>query len=71
MSYEIYLTHMFFVLGLVRAYQAVGFSERSAWICYPVALLGAWLLGYVTDRFLSYPAERRLRVLFQKHFFRK
>ncbi|MFT9064561.1 MAG: acyltransferase [Acetobacter persici] len=71
MSYEIYLTHMFFVLGLVRAYKAAGFSERSAWICYPVALLGAWLLGYVTDRFLSYPAERRLRVLFQQRFSRE
>ncbi|GBR27604.1 acyltransferase family protein [Acetobacter orleanensis] len=68
MSYEIYLTHMFFVLGLVRAYHATGFSERAAWVCYPLALGGAWLLGYGTDRFLSYPAEHRLRALFTRWF---
>ncbi|KFL92174.1 acyltransferase 3 [Acetobacter malorum] len=68
MSYEVYLTHMFIVLCLVQAYQGAGFSERAAWVCYPVALGGAWLLGYGTDRFLSYPAERRMRGLFRRFF---
>lgn len=68
MSYEVYLTHMFFVLCLVQAYQGAGFSERAAWVCFPVALGGAWLLGYGTDRFLSYPAERRMKRLFQRFY---
>lgn len=68
MSYEIYLTHMFVVTFLVQAYRAASFSEQSSWLCFPVALGGAWLLGYGVDRLLSYPAERGMRTMFLRLF---
>lgn len=68
MSYEIYLTHMFVVIFLVQAYQAIGFSTQASWLCFPIVLGGAWLLGYGMDRLLSYPAERRMREIFLRFF---
>jgi len=61
LSYEIYLTHMFVVFAVVRAYRAFGGDERMGFLWYVPALPLCWLLGAAVERWLSLPAERWLR----------
>lgn len=61
MSYEIYLTHMFVVYAVVRAYRAWGGDAAHAWLWYLPALGLCWLLGSAVERWLSAPCERWLR----------
>ena len=61
MSYEIYLTHMFVVFAVVRAYRAWGGDPAQGWRWYLPALGLCWLLGAVVERRLSVPCERWLR----------
>lgn len=60
LSYEIYLTHMFVVFAVVRAYRAFGGDERLGFLWYVPALPLCWLLGVAVERWLSLPAERWL-----------
>jgi peptidoglycan/LPS O-acetylase OafA/YrhL len=61
LSYEIYLTHMFVVYGVVRAYKAMGSDISLGFLWYLPALPLCWLLGKVVERYVSTPAERWLR----------
>ncbi len=61
LSYEIYLTHMFVVFGLVRLFRASGGDLRTGWLWYLPVLALCWLLGYAVERILSGPSERWLK----------
>ncbi|WP_266183498.1 acyltransferase family protein [Dyella humicola] len=61
LSYEIYLTHMFVVFAIVRAYKATGGDPLLGFLWYLPVLPLCWLLGAMVARFISTPAERRLR----------
>ena len=60
LSYEIYLTHMFVVFAVVRAYRAWGDPARG-WLWYLPALGLCWLLGVAVERLLSTPCGEWLR----------
>ncbi len=61
LSYEIYLTHMFVVYGVVRLFKARGGDLRTGFLWYVPAILLCWLLGKGVERWLSTPCERWLR----------
>lgn len=61
MSYEIYLTHMFVVFAVLRAYRAWDGDLAHGWLWYLPALCLCWLLGSGVERWLSVPCERWLR----------
>ncbi|NCT85846.1 acyltransferase [Stenotrophomonas acidaminiphila] len=61
LSYEIYLTHMFVVFGLVALYRHGGSDIRSEFWWY-LPLLGlCWALGALLARFYSTPCDRAVR----------
>ncbi|MBL8742673.1 MAG: acyltransferase [Myxococcales bacterium] len=60
LSYEIYLTHMFVVFGLVACFKAAGASMRSGFWWYLPAVALSWLLGALVARAFSEPANRAL-----------
>jgi peptidoglycan/LPS O-acetylase OafA/YrhL len=63
-SYEIYLTHMFVVLGLMHPFKALfGASpHRSAYpIAYLIMLALSIVLGFAVSRWYSEPLNRKLR----------
>lgn len=64
LSYEIYLTHMFVVYGVVRIYRALGADARWGFVWYLVALPLCWLFGWLVAKAFSQPCERGLRVRF-------
>jgi len=61
LSYEIYLTHMFVVWPVVRAFKASGAGLWWGILWYLPALALSWLLGWLVARYLSVPSERALR----------
>jgi len=61
LSYEIYLTHMFVVYGVVRIYKLADNDMARGYLWYLPALPLCWLLGASLERFVSTPAERWLR----------
>jgi peptidoglycan/LPS O-acetylase OafA/YrhL len=61
LSYEIYLTHMFVVLTVVRIYNKAGADVRWGLLWYTPALFFAWALGWLVAKYFSTPAERRMR----------
>ncbi|AIF49289.1 acyltransferase family protein [Dyella japonica] len=61
LSYEIYLTHMFVVFGIVRVYRAMGSDIAHGYLWYLPALPLCWMLGRAVERCISLPAEQRLR----------
>ncbi|QNK02657.1 acyltransferase family protein [Dyella telluris] len=61
LSYEIYLTHMFVVTAIVRLYKAMGSDLAHGYLWYLPALPLCWLLGKAVERYISVPAEQRLR----------
>ncbi|MBD8872397.1 acyltransferase [Rhodanobacter sp. DHB23] len=61
MSYEIYLTHMFVVFAVIRAYHALDGDPAHGWLWYLPALASCWLLGAMVERWFSAPCERWLR----------
>lgn len=60
-SYEIYLTHMFVVLGAVALFKATSATLRFGYLWYVPAILLSWLLGMVVARYISIPSDRALR----------
>ncbi len=61
LSYEIYLTHMFVVLAVVRAFRASGGDLRFGFVWYVPAVALSWALGAVVERALSGPSEREIK----------
>ena len=69
LSYELYLTHMFVVLGITALYRAY-FPQQLYWAfaIYPVALLLCERLAYATQRWIGAPlGQRLLGALTKKH----
>lgn len=60
-SYEIYLTHMFVIFGLVSGYAALGWGKAEGAWAWPPALLLSVLLGVIFAKLWSEPMNRRLR----------
>ena len=62
LSYELYLTHMFVVLGLVGAWRAT-FGPEQTWnfLAYPIGVILCVLLAALVERSFSKPIERCLR----------
>jgi peptidoglycan/LPS O-acetylase OafA/YrhL len=64
-SYEIYLTHMFVVLGLMHPFRHLFGAAPAATSAYPVTyaimLVLSVLLGYAVERFFSDPLNKALR----------
>lgn len=60
-SYEIYLTHMFVVYLLVRAYTALKLSGEWVWVLYISAVILSGILGYLVAHYFSNPVNILLR----------
>jgi len=66
-SYEIYLTHMFVVLGLMHPFKALFGTAPTApstaayWTTYGIMLALSVLFGYVVQRWFSEPLNEALR----------
>ena len=60
-SYEIYLTHMFVVLGAFAVFVAWGKSLRAVWWVFGAVIVVATLLGWVVSVGFSEPLNRWLR----------
>jgi peptidoglycan/LPS O-acetylase OafA/YrhL len=60
-SYEIYLTHMFAVLGLMQLFKALTPNATYIPWWYAAMLLTSILLGYLLSRWYSEPMNRLLR----------
>ena len=64
-SYEIYLTHMFVVLGLMHPFRGLFGAQQAAsaayLVTYGIMLVLSILLGYVVERWFSNPLNEALR----------
>ena len=61
LSYEIYLTHAFVVLTAVAGFRALGEPPAAVYPLLAAILTLSWALGAGVERWLSAPANRRLR----------
>jgi peptidoglycan/LPS O-acetylase OafA/YrhL len=61
LSYEIYLTHMFVVLAVVRIFKMGHGGIRWGFVWYLPAIGLAWVLGWLVAKYFSGPCERLLR----------
>jgi peptidoglycan/LPS O-acetylase OafA/YrhL len=61
LSYEIYLTHMFVVLSVVRLFHITHAPMRWGFLWYFPAIVLAWALGWLVAKCFSSPCERVLR----------
>jgi len=61
LSYEIYLTHMFVVWPVIHLFRARGGHLWWGILWYLPVVAASWLLGWLVARYLSIPAEQRLR----------
>jgi peptidoglycan/LPS O-acetylase OafA/YrhL len=61
LSYEIYLTHMFVVIAMLRIFRGTG--ARMGWgvLWYIPTIAACWALGWVVARYFSAPCDRRIR----------
>jgi len=66
-SYEIYLVHMFAVLGLMQLFKAMAPSVTSIPWWYTAMLLASILFGYALSRWFSEPMNRVLRNRWPHH----
>ena len=64
-SYEVYLTHMFVVIVLVEAYNALKLEGDWAWALYISVLIFSGILGELVARYFSIPFNNRLRLYFK------
>ncbi len=60
-SYEVYLTHMFVVLGMFGIFVRLGKQMSLVPVLFVVTILLAAVLGDLVARFFSEPMNRRLR----------
>jgi peptidoglycan/LPS O-acetylase OafA/YrhL len=63
-SYEIYLTHMFVVLGLMNLIKGTQLSSAMILLWYSIMLLLSLVLGHLTFHYYSEPMNRLLRQRF-------
>lgn len=62
LSYELYLTHMFVILGTVALWRAwLGPGHGLNPLAYPLAIMGCVLLATVIERHFTGPMDRWLR----------
>ncbi len=61
LSYEIYLTHIFVVLTVVRVFRMSHAPIRWGVFWYFPAILLAWGLGWLVAKYFSVPCERAIR----------
>ncbi len=61
LSYEIYLTHMFVVLSVVRIFKASHSSIRWGFLWYLPVLVLSWVLGWLVAKYFSIPCEKAMR----------
>lgn len=62
LSYEIYLSHMFIVLGVCAAYRAYMVKDMSwTFAVYPPTIIACVLLGLALERWVSLPSLAWLR----------
>ena len=62
LSYEIYLTHMFIVFGVVAMYSRVGADPWFGFLWYAPVVGLCWLLGAAVAHGWSIPCDRALRL---------
>jgi len=65
-SYEIYLTHMFVVIGCFVLFMKLGAPAIGVPVMFAVVILGAGFLGELVRRFYSEPANQYLRKLWHR-----
>jgi peptidoglycan/LPS O-acetylase OafA/YrhL len=61
LSYEIYLTHAFVVLGSVEIYRRLGGASAHVELLIATVLAASWALGAAVERVISSPCNRWLR----------
>lgn len=61
LSYEIYLTHMFVVLAMLRVFRSAGEGMRWGVLWYVPTIAVCWVLGWVVAKFFSGPCDRSIR----------
>jgi peptidoglycan/LPS O-acetylase OafA/YrhL len=61
LSYEIYLTHMFVVLSVVRIFKVSHSSIRWGFLWYLPTLILSWALGWLVAKYFSIPCEKAMR----------
>ena len=61
LSYEIYLTHMFVVLSIVRVFHVTHAGIRWGVLWYLPAIVPAWALGWLVAKYFSVPCDRAIR----------
>lgn len=61
LSYEIYLTHSFVVLTVVRIFRASHAGDRWGVLWFAPIIFLAWALGWLVARFYSVPCELAMR----------
>jgi peptidoglycan/LPS O-acetylase OafA/YrhL len=61
LSYEIYLTHMFVILAVVRIFKMSHAGTRWGVLWYVPAVALAWVPGWVAAKYFSVPCEQALR----------
>lgn len=64
LSYEMYLTHMFVVISMLRIFWGSGASMRWGVLWYIPTIAACWALGLGLARFLSGPLDRTFRKRF-------
>lgn len=63
LSYEVYLTHMFVVFGVLQLAREWGLPDRQGYVLYPAVLCISLWLGWCLARFLSRPADFWIRAM--------
>lgn len=60
LSYEMYLSHMFVVLSVASLVQAAQWDPYWGFVWYAPAILMAWGLGFLIERYFSMPSMKWL-----------
>jgi len=58
---EIYLTHMFVVIAMLRIFSSTGASMGSGVLWYAPTIAACWVLGWVVAHYFSGPCDRGIR----------
>src|SRR4051812_16340094 len=61
LSYEIYLSHIFVVLGSVAIYKRLGWGRENVDLLLVFVLATSWAFGAAVERFISLPCNHWLR----------
>jgi peptidoglycan/LPS O-acetylase OafA/YrhL len=66
LSYEVYLTHIFVVLGIFSLFLLTGKQMKSVPALFIAVILVSGFLGEIVARFYAEPMNRRLRARWRK-----